>query len=62
MAFPFSGYLIDRVGSGNVTRNTTAVYIISIVLIPLAPDTIVLAAALWLFGAVHGVMDVAMNG
>ena len=62
MALPFSGYLIDRVGSGNVTGNTTAVYIISIVLIPLEPDTIVLAAALWLFGVVHGAMDVAMNG
>ena len=62
MAFPFSGYFMDRVGSGNVTRATTAVYIVSIVLIPLAPDTIVLAGALWLFGAVHGAMDVAMNG
>ena len=62
MAFPFSGYFMDRVGSGNVTRAITAVYIISIVLIPLAPDTIVLSGALWLFGAVHGAMDVAMNG
>ena len=25
MAFPFSGYFMDRVGSGNVTRATTAV-------------------------------------
>ena len=31
-------------------------------LIPLAPDIMTLAMALWLFGAVHGAMDVAMNG
>ena len=62
IAFPFSGFFIDRVGAGNVTRVTTAAYVLSLVLIPLAPDTIALAAALWLFGAVHGAMDVAMNG
>ena len=53
---------MDRVGAGKVTRVTTAAYVLSLVLIPLAPDTIALAAALWLFGAVHGAMDVAMNG
>ena len=62
IAFPFSGFFMDRVGAGNVTRVTTAAYVLSLVLIPLAPDTIALAAALWLFGAVHGAMDVAMNG
>ena len=62
IAFPFSGFFIDRVGAGKVTRVTTSAYVLSLVLIPLAPDTIVLATALWLFGAVHGAMDVAMNG
>ena len=62
IAFPFSGFFMDRVGAGKVTRVTTAAYVLSLVLIPLAPDTIALAAALWLFGAVHGAMDVAMNG
>ena len=62
IAFPFSGFFMDRTGAGKVTRITTAAYIVSLVLIPLAPDTMALAAALWLFGAVHGAMDVAMNG
>ena len=62
IAFPFSGFFMDRLGAGKVTRMTTVAYVLSLVLIPLAPDTIALAAALWLFGAVHGAMDVAMNG
>lgn len=62
MAFPVAGFFMDRLGSGAVTRLTTLGYIISMVLIPLAPGTITLAVALWLFGAVHGAMDVAMNG
>ena len=62
IAFPFSGFFMDRVGAGKVTRVTTAAYVLSLVLIPLAPNTIALAATLWLFGAVHGAMDVAMNG
>ena len=62
MAFPVGGFFMDRLGSGTVTRLTTLGYIGSIMLIPLAPDIITLAMALWLFGAVHGAMDVAMNG
>ena len=62
IAFPISGYFMDRMGSGFITRITTLGYIASMVLIPLAPTTLTLAMALWLFGAVHGAMDVAMNG
>ena len=62
IAFPISGYFMDRMGSGYITRITTLAYIGSMVLIPLAPTTLTLAMALWLFGAVHGAMDVAMNG
>tara|TARA_B100000683_G_scaffold276248_1_gene329550 strand:+ start:247 stop:1437 length:1191 start_codon:yes stop_codon:yes gene_type:complete len=62
IAFPISGYFMDRMGSGHITRVTTLAYVGSMVLIPLAPSILTLAIALWLFGAVHGAMDVAMNG
>jgi len=62
IAFPISGFLMDRIGAGHITRITTLAYVGSMVLIPLAPTTLTLAMALWLFGAVHGAMDVAMNG
>ncbi len=62
LAFPFSGYAMDRLGAGRVTRSLAVVYLFSIILIPLAPNVLALAGALWVFGAVHGAMDVAMNG
>ncbi|MGR3368729.1 MAG: MFS transporter [Sagittula sp.] len=61
VSFPLAGRLADRLGAFPVTKVLAGVYLVSIVAIGLAPDTTVLAMALFLFGVGHGAMDVTMN-
>jgi MFS family permease len=61
IAMPLSGAFIARLGSAAVTRISTVVFCASLPLPIIAPDLVLLTAALLLFGAGNGVMDVAMN-
>ena len=56
-----SGWLVDRFGSRRVLVPAAAADSVALVLPALAPGLITLAAALFLFGAVHGTLNVAMN-
>lgn len=61
VAFPVAGRLSDSMGAAEVTRFIAVLYVGALWLIALAPGTYFLAAALFIFGATHGAMDVAMN-
>ncbi|SER53550.1 Predicted arabinose efflux permease, MFS family [Tranquillimonas rosea] len=61
ISFPLAGRLADGHGAAPVTRQIARVYLVSIVLVALAPGVVWLAAGLFLFGMCHGSMDVAMN-
>ena len=60
-AFPLAGRFSDRFGAAPVTLVIAVAYAIALCLIGLAPTVLLLALALFLFGATHGAMDVAMN-
>lgn len=60
-SFPVTGRLTDRFGAVAVTRIIAVLYTGSLVLLALADSFTALAAFLFLFGAFHGSMDVAMN-
>jgi MFS family permease len=60
-AMPLTGAFIARLGSAKVTRVSTLVFCLSLPLPVLAPNLPLLMAALFVFGAGNGVMDVAMN-
>ena len=61
LMFPLAGRLVDGIGAARTTRILAIAYAIALPLIALAPDFWFLAAALFVFGACHGGMDVAMN-
>ena len=61
-SFPFAGRAVDRRGAARVTRAVALIYPITLILLPLAPNALILGLALFAFGAAHGAMDVAMNG
>ncbi|MEM0946464.1 MAG: MFS transporter [Pseudomonadota bacterium] len=61
-AFPLAGKAIDRFGASGTARAIAILYPLSLIILPLSPGFAILAAALFLFGAAHGAMDVAMNG
>jgi MFS family permease len=60
-AMPWCGTLIGRFGSRRVIGMFGAVAVFGLLLIVLAPDVLLAAPALFLFGATVGGMDVAMN-
>lgn len=60
-AFPLSGRLSDRIGASQVTWGGAFAYTGSLFLIAMSPIYMALAASLFIFGATHGAMDVAMN-
>ena len=60
-SFPITGRLTDRFGAVVITRVIAVLYTISLILLALAGGFWTLAAALFIFGAFHGSMDVAMN-
>ncbi|MSU90132.1 MFS transporter [Rhodobacteraceae bacterium 2CG4] len=60
-AFPLAGRGADRLGAYRLTWGLAVVYTATLALLALAPGPRTLGAALFLFGAAHGAMDVAMN-
>lgn len=62
VAFPFSGALTERWGPERVTIGCAMIYCPALVGLSLAPTPLLFGAALFVFGAMHGAMDVAMNG
>jgi MFS family permease len=60
-AFPLAGRLADSMGAAHVTLRTAIAYAAALALVGLVPNVTTLALALFLFGATHGAMDVAMN-
>jgi MFS family permease len=60
-AMLFSGHLIARYGAGQLIRLSLAVFLVAYLALSTAPTLEVFAAAVLLFGAAGGLMDVAMN-
>ncbi len=60
-SFPITGRLTDRFGAVAITRVIAVLYTASLVLLAFAGSFWALAAFLFVFGAFHGSMDVAMN-
>ena len=61
LGIPLAGWFIPRVGSRPVVRISAAVFFAALYLPILAPNLPLLVAALVLFGAGNGAMDVSMN-
>ncbi len=60
-SFPVTGRLTDRFGAVTITRAIAVLYTLSLILLAMADGFWALAAFLFVFGAFHGSMDVAMN-
>ncbi|KUJ79340.1 MFS transporter [Ruegeria profundi] len=60
-SFPVTGRLTDRFGAVSITRVIAVLYTLSLILLALADSFWALAGFLFVFGAFHGSMDVAMN-
>ena len=61
ISMPLTGHVLDRRPSASVTRASALVFCLMLPLPLLATTPYMLGAILFLFGAVNGVMDVAMN-
>ena len=62
LSFPLAGALSEKWGASRLTVRCAWVYGPALVLLAFAPSVWTLGLALLIFGAVHGAMDVAMNG
>jgi len=62
VSFPLAGWLSEKRGADRLTMDCSWGYPPALVLLACAPGSAALGAALFLFGALHGAMDVAMNG
>ncbi len=60
-SFPITGRLTDKFGAVSITRVIAVLYTLSLILLAFAGSFWALAAFLFVFGAFHGSMDVAMN-
>ncbi len=60
-SFPITGKLTDRFGAVAITRIIAVLYTASLIMLAFANGFWALAAFLFVFGAFHGSMDVAMN-
>lgn len=60
-AFPLAGRAADRFGAYRVTVRIAVFYAVSLLPVALAPGPVALGAGLFVFGALHGGMDVTMN-
>lgn len=60
-SFPVTGRLTDRFGAVAITRIIAVLYTLSLILLAMAGGFWALAVFLFIFGAFHGSMDVAMN-
>lgn len=61
LAMPVTGWLVARRGSRPMTKFMVLAYCITLPLPALAPNFLLLAIALLVFGAAYGALDVAMN-
>jgi MFS family permease len=61
VAMPLGGILSTRYGSERVSKVTALMYCVLTPMIILAPNTWTFIVTLFLFGAFHGALDVAMN-
>jgi hypothetical protein len=61
VAMPLGGAVIARIGSAAVTRASALALFAAFLLPLLAPHPLLLIAALLVFGAANGLLDVAMN-
>jgi len=61
LAMAFSGRLIARFGAGPLMRLSFAIFLATYIVLSVASDWGLFVAALLLFGAAGGLMDVAMN-
>lgn len=61
VSFPLAGRASDTFGAARTTLAIAVAYALALVLIACAPNLWTTAAALFLFGAGHGAMDVTMN-
>lgn len=61
-SFPMAGMLSERVGSYRLTLWCTWAYSPALIGLALSSNVVQLGVALFVFGAIHGAMDVAMNG
>lgn len=62
LSFPLAGSLSERWGADRLTIRCAWAYGPALVMLALAPNSVSLGVALFMFGAIHGAMDVAMNG
>jgi len=62
VSFPLAGVLSERWGADRLTVRCAWGYCAALILLAVAPSAITLGVALFVFGALHGAMDVAMNG
>ncbi|MEL6205483.1 MAG: MFS transporter [Pseudomonadota bacterium] len=61
LSFPLAGRMADRLGAVRLTRWIAGGYVVTVVLVGIAPNTAALGLALFMFGGAHGAMDVTMN-
>ena len=61
ISMPLTGALIPRIGSRRITAATTILFCLVLPLPILAPNLPLLIIALFMFGALQGSLDVAMN-
>lgn len=61
LSFPLAGKASDRFGSAKITQAIAIFYAVALIALALSPNIWFLAFSLFLFGAGHGSMDVAMN-
>ncbi len=62
VSFPMAGGLSERWGASRLTIWCSWGYAPALALLAVAPTPVTLGLALFVFGAFHGAMDVAMNG
>ncbi len=62
VSFPLAGGLSEKCGADRLTIFCSWGYAPALVLLAVAPSALTLGLALFVFGAFHGAMDVAMNG
>lgn len=60
-SMPWSGHLMARHGTRNVLRVFASIATLGLLVVAVAPNVWLAGVALWLFGAMIGSMDVAMN-
>jgi Major Facilitator Superfamily len=61
LAMPVAGWIVAREGSRATARQTVVVFAVLLPVLALAPNLVLLALALLLFGAAAGALDIAMN-